>query len=306
MKKAGILSLVLVFAVVFSASAFAFTATDTPYGDSLFYHRGAYDIHYRVCAAQGEQKGRIMMIHGFLCSTYAFEPMAERLSEAGYECVLADLPGFGYSTRVTAGMEQIDRETLVEGLMRSIAPMDEWIVAGHSMGGGVAMNIAVDFPDIRALLLFCPAPVSESASSLKKVMTSDFMGGALSFLFREGTKIKPLVRLILLAASLDWNFSMDYDADMLTAPLQLPGTGESLAQMMYGVRANDIDAVSKLEMPMLVVNAQYDLVLSSSMKKTMADALPSDAQTCTVGGGHMCVENRADELAGVALDFLAG
>ena len=60
--------------------------------------------------------------------------------------------------------------------MESIAPMNEWIIAGHSMGGGVSVNIAIE-EDVQALLLYCPAPQSEFPKQMKGIMTSKLMKG---------------------------------------------------------------------------------------------------------------------------------
>ena len=156
MKK--IISIICVIAVIFSSlTVFSFAGNEDfkPYDDSRFFEYGDYEIHYRVVPAEGEMKGRIMMLHGFLCSTYAWRNMAEILSEEGYECVMAEI--------------------LITELMKSIAPMDEWIIAGHSMGGGVAVNIAINNP-VKNLLLYCPAPQSEFPDAMEGLMTSGFTG----------------------------------------------------------------------------------------------------------------------------------
>ena len=103
MKK--IISIICAVAIVISSISMLAFAADTsykPYDNSQYFEYGDYDIHYRVVPAKGECKGRIMMLHGFMCSTFAWRNMAEKMSEKGYECVLADLPNFGYSTRETA------------------------------------------------------------------------------------------------------------------------------------------------------------------------------------------------------------
>ena len=83
MKK--IISIFCIFAVVFTSFSVFGSAVDTnfkPYEDSRYFEYGDYDIHYRVIPAKGQQKGRIMMLHGFLCSTYAWRNMVTVLSVA--------------------------------------------------------------------------------------------------------------------------------------------------------------------------------------------------------------------------------
>ncbi len=301
------IAFVLVVVMIMCTPAVAFAVEDKPFDNSQFFDYGDYSVHYRVFKAQGEFKGRIMMLHGFGCSTYSWEPMAKQLTAAGYECVLADLPGFGYTTRETKDIELVDREVLVEELMVSIAPMNEWILAGHSMGGGVSLNIASETPELKALLLYCPAPIpaNEFPQAVQSIMTSNCLGKFMSLFLKYGSKVDVLMRLILLAAFIDWNFSMEYDISKVSDPLAIDNTGNSLMGMMFNARPTDFEAVSKIKMPVLLVQAQFDLILMPNMKADVGNALPDAVRYDVKKGGHMCNENRADELTEVTLDFLS-
>lgn len=301
-----IISILCVIATIFSAfSVFSFANDEefTPYEDSKFFEYGDYDIHYRIIPAEGEMKGRIMMLHGFLCSTYAWRNMAPILAKEGYECVMADLPNFGFSTRESDNIEIIDREILITELMKSIAPMDEWIIAGHSMGGGVAVNIAINNP-VENLLLYCPAPQSEFPDAMEGFMTSAPMKRMMNVFFNYGTRIEPLVKMIIYAATMDWEFAMNYDVTGVTDATQYNGFGGGLCEMMFNVKATDLENASKVGCPVLLVQASKDIIINSEMKEQMQTAFP-DAETYIVeGGGHQCIENRADEICEVTLDFI--
>lgn len=304
MKK--LISILCIFAVIFSAcSVFAFAA-DTealPYENSQFYEIGDYSIHYRVFPAEGTRKGRIMMLHGFLCSTYAWRNMVPILNEAGYECVLADLPNFGFSTRETKDMQIIDREDIVIDLMESIAPMNEWIIAGHSMGGGVSVNIAIE-EDVKALLLYCPAPQSEFPSAMKGIMTSSPMKLIMNLFFNYGTRIAPLVKMIIYAATMDWQFAMDYDVTGVTDATQHDGFGGGMCEMMFNVKATALDRADEVNCPVFICQASKDVIINQNMKDSMNNAFPDATAYLVEGGGHQCIENRADEICEATLAFL--
>ncbi len=304
MKKIiSILCVCVILFTAFSVTAFAADTSYKPYENSEYFSYGDYDIHYRVIPAQGKFKGRIMMLHGFMCSTYAWRNMATEMSKKGYECVLADIPNFGYSTRETADMTIVDREILITALMKSIAPMNQWIIAGHSMGGGVAVNIAIANP-VKALLLYCPAPQSEFPVAMKGIVQSGLMKGTMNAFFKYGTKIEPLVKMVIYMATLDWQFSMDYDVTGVTNAVQYDGFGAGMCEMMYNVKPTDLANADKIKCPVLLVQASKDLVLNAQMKNQMNSAFPN-ATTYTVnGGGHQCIENRAEEISAVTYDFL--
>lgn len=302
-KLISILCVTVILVSSFSIMAFAADTNYKPYEESQYFSYGDYDIHYRVIPAQGKFKGRIMMLHGFMCSTYAWRNMADEMSKKGYECVLADLPNFGYSTRETPETEIIDREVLITMLMESIAPMDQWILAGHSMGGGVAVNIAIDNP-VKALLLYCPAPQSEFPVAMQGIVQSNLMKGTMNAFFKYGTRVEPLVKTVIFMATLDIKFSSEYDVNGVTDAVQYDNFGAGMCEMMYNVKPTDLANADKITCPVLLVQASGDIVLNAQMKEQMNSAFP-DATTYNVkGGGHQCIENRAYELSLVTNQFL--
>ena len=302
MKKA--VSLILVFVLAFSFSSVAFAEEEfKPYPDSRFFEYGDYNIHYRVIPAKSDFKGRILMLHGFLCSTFSWQNMADEMSSDGYECVLVDLPDFGYSTRETKDMEIVDREELVKQLMLGIAPAEEWIIAGHSMGGGVAINLAIEMP-VKALLLYCPCPQNEFPQWAKDICTSTAMEFAMNVFFKYFTKITPLVRMVIYAATNDWDFAKSYDVSGVTAPVQYNGFGAGMCEMMYNVRPTDMANTDKITCPVLLCQAEKDIILTGSIKAQVNDAFPNAEKYTVANGGHQCIENRATELSEVTTDFL--
>ncbi len=302
-KTVKFLSLFLALIMMFSLTSFAADVEEKPFENSEFFTYGDYTVHYRRFFPEGETKGRIIMLHGFVCSTYSWNNMAAEMTGRGYECLLIDLPGFGYTTREDENTNFVPRETLVKELAETIAPMNEWIVAGHSMGGGVAMNIAVENPDIKALLLFCPAPINEMPKAMESFMTGKFMSGIMNAITPVITKLTPLVRMALLMASMDWAFTKDYDLSGITVPMALPKTGGNLFRTSFTATVTDFDKVAELDCPILLVNATKDLILTGAMKEQTATLLNPD-EMYEVDTGHFCIENRSEELAEVTENFL--
>lgn len=306
--KTNIKKIIAIICTITIVVPFIFTCSaiyETPYDNSYHYEEGAYTLHYRVFKADNE-KAKVMMIHGFGCSTNTWEPIAKQLVDDGFTCYLVDLPGFGYSTRETevADKDYRVREEMVINLMKNIAPINEWHIAGHSMGGGVAMNIACLEPEIKSLMLFCPCPIIEQEGMMADMMSSQLMGVMANFIFEKLTKITPLLRLVALMAFMDFDFTMSYDLSLFSAPLQIHNTGYSNMVTSAKAMGNDFEKISKLQMPVLLVQADKDLILTSAMKTQVSEAFP-DAKTYNVeGGGHLCIENHAEELAEVIDGFV--
>ena len=301
-------SVLLAFVLLFALPIPAFAAVkdlQTPFADSQFYHQGDYSIHYRVIEGKGEHKGYILFLHGFLYSGESFRPMAEEMSKAGYTCVLADFPNFGYSTRENAQVAPIDREVLMEGLMQSIAPDEQWILAGQSMGGGVALNIASDVPSVKALLLYAPAPINAMPSMMNGILTSGFTTGIFSGVLKLVAKPSFLVRSAMYMATMDWKYTNSYDLSTLTDPLAIDGTGEGLMYMMTRARGTDYDALAQLDLPILLVRGTRDLVVTKLMSAQMDNALSGATKVTVRGAGHMLNETHYKQLGAQAIEFLA-
>lgn len=95
----------------------------------------------------------IVIIHGFMCSCIDFENIIKAFS-IKYKVIAVDLIGFGRSDkRKTLNYSKKNMGELIHKLMRQKG-YKIYSIVGHSMGGGVALNIANDHPEsINSLVL---------------------------------------------------------------------------------------------------------------------------------------------------------
>jgi pimeloyl-ACP methyl ester carboxylesterase len=108
---------------------------------------GRFSLHTDRWA--GGQNAHVLLLHGLGGNSVTWHGVAPILARALQAQVLAiDLPGFGASR---AGQGPINLRTLSEvvlGVMRSAAPSDvSWIVAGNSLGGLLALELACRAPE---------------------------------------------------------------------------------------------------------------------------------------------------------------
>lgn len=294
-----IMSLIMVFGIL----SVSVSAEDTAVTDG-YYEEGEYSIHYTVVPAEGEFKGRIMFIHGFLYSGTTWNGMAEIMSAEGYDCYLIDLPNFGYSTRETADTQLIAREDLVVSFMETIAPTSEWIVAGHSMGGGVSMNIACE-NELEALMLFCPSTIyTQGNSMLSSLATNDFVSKLMDGIFKAVLSSDIIVKAAVYMTTGDMEYAKSYDASLLADPLMIPGTGAGMLLASANAKNTDMEALSAIDTPTLLVWANGDNVISADIVDEVTAALP-DAELQNVDGSHIVIETNPDTLAQISLTFLA-
>lgn len=296
-------AILLSFIMAFSCTFICVSAKEEIKTD-FYYEQGDYSIHYTVVPAQGDMKGRILFIHGFFYSGSTWNGVAEIMSKNGYDCYLVDLPNYGYSTRENAETQLIDREDLLVSLMETVAPISEWIVAGHSMGGGVALNIACEHPDLKSLMLYCPSETYMNGNTMMtKLATSDFMGKLMDKMFKIVLSNDFIVKAAVYMVTKDIDYAKSYDASLLADPLMIEGTGSGMLYSSVNAKNTDIEKISKIEIPTLLVWADNDNIISDSIKSNLSTAL-SKAETANVKGSHIVIETDPEAVAEISLAFL--
>lgn len=302
-----IISLILATVMLFAMAVPAFASEETnekPFENSEYFTYGDLTVHYRVFKADNE-KAKIFMIHGFALSSYCWEELATRLCAEGYTCVAADLPDFGYSSRETAESTLYPREDIMYALMTSISD-EKWYVAGHSMGGYIALALAQKYPEsVKNLLLYGTGANIGVPEGVTAMMNSEILAPIMAKFMQCLTHFDFIVRAFLKMGLCDDEYAKNYDLSKITAPLRISGTGMGAIYSFTMLPETDLDAVEKMS-PVLYINGDKDIVIQESARKTLREHLPVGSVDVTVAGaGHMFIENYADETAKVTLEFLA-
>lgn len=98
----------------------------------------------------------LLLIHGLGSQLQSFTYALTARLEGRYRMIMVDRPGCGYSepaARSTLGVQA----DLLAGFLRAL-DVDKALVVGHSLGGAVALALALDHPDrVAGLVLLAPA-----------------------------------------------------------------------------------------------------------------------------------------------------
>lgn len=98
----------------------------------------------------------VVLLHGVFDSAGCWVPIMEALADAGFRAVAMDLPGHGESPRA----EGLSVTAMAEAVISTMDALEVGAatVIGHSMGGLVAQELALSFPDrVARLVLEDPA-----------------------------------------------------------------------------------------------------------------------------------------------------
>ena len=304
MKK--LVSLVLIATIILSMgiSAFAVPIPEKPYNNSNFFSYKDYTLHYRVYDGDSADKKQILLVHGFCLSTASLEGIAEEYMAAGYDVVTVDAPNFGYSSRETRKTELLDREEVIYALMCHLG--GKWIVGGHSMGGGIAINLATDYGEnVTGLVLYAPQTNTKATGIAAKLSASYFMQTMMNLVLKLALKIPALVRMLVEISFSSKEFAESYDLSRITAPLSVDGTGAGISIMSSHTRNSDFDKFSTLDIPCVIFTASVDKVAMADNLQTIIDNAPENKVVYNFEeGGHMMMEYNPKEVAELSLPIM--
>ncbi|HKK80132.1 MAG TPA: alpha/beta fold hydrolase [Phaeodactylibacter sp.] len=104
---------------------------------------------------QGEGQP-IIFIHGLGSYAPAWKNNIEGLQE-NFRCIALDLPGYGKSSKGKYEASMTYYATIVKNFMQALG-LEKAVLAGHSMGGQIAMTTALAYPNmVERLVLVAPA-----------------------------------------------------------------------------------------------------------------------------------------------------
>jgi pimeloyl-ACP methyl ester carboxylesterase len=110
----------------------------------------------------GEAGPRVVFVHGLFGQGRNWTTIARKLAEDGHRVTLLDLPNHGHSPWT----DRVDYGDMAEFVAAELAVLgDPVTLVGHSMGGKVAMHLALRWPELlRALVVVDIAPAEYPVS----------------------------------------------------------------------------------------------------------------------------------------------
>ena len=244
----------------------------------------------------------ILLLHGFGASLQAWDDWAPAL-EKNLRVLRIDIPGFGLS-----GPAVNQDYSDAADVARVIAVMDQLgvqqvIVAGHSMGGRIAWNLAAAHPErVSKLVLLSPDGFPDpNAKSDKTYEVPALLGllpyslpkwalrmGGVAPAFADGSQLTPQM--------------MQRYHDMMLAP----GVRTALLERMRQTRNSDpVSRLQSIKAPTLLLWGEKDAFIPVSNAQDYLKAMPQATLVTLPGVGHVLHEEAPKASVQAVLDFLS-
>ncbi len=225
----------------------------------------------------------VVFVHGAGGSSQCWSGQLATL-DGKYRAVAVDLPGHGKSSG--------EPLSTVTGLAEFIAdftrslPIDRFVLAGHSMGGAVAQEFALGYPDrlLGLILIGTGARLRVSPQILGALA-----GGRLPF------------------ASASHLYATTAAADLLSAAFedlrQVP-TAVFHADFQACNRFDRVGDVANIKLPTQIIVGDQDTMTPLKYSQFLHNTIERSALTIIPGTGHMCMQEKPEDVTTTVMDFL--
>lgn len=247
--------------------------------------------------------GVVLLLHAFPCSGAMWAAQADALSEAGWDVVVPDLPGFGASDLLDA---EPDLEAVAAVLLRELDEqgIGEVAVAGLSLGGYLAMALARLAPERLSAVMLCDtkgtadsAPAIENRHRLAQAVLEDPSNC--------GRILRQSVLPGLLGGT---TFAERPDVVARVEGWIDAARPESVAwyQRAMAARPDSLPVLAGLRVPGLVLWGDEDAISPEPEQRAMLDALAHGRPAIIRSSGHLAAVECPDAVSDALIGFLSG
>jgi non-heme chloroperoxidase len=209
----------------------------------------------------------VMFIHGWPLSSRIFEYHMLQLADHGFRAIGIDLRGFGYSDKPWHGN---DYDTWANdiGVVMRILDLQDVLLVGYSMGGGICAHFAGAHRDHRLkrlALLAAAAPMAAPTAEMRR-MYDGFITATLTDAASMGHQF------LAMTASTD-PFSASYMAWQIE--LAMLASLHASVSGLRELRDRDLSAdLARIQVPTLICHGIYDEIIPYAFGEEQQRLIP--------------------------------
>jgi pimeloyl-ACP methyl ester carboxylesterase len=258
----------------------------------------------RVVEAGPVSGAPVLLVHGWGACAYTYRHLLPALARAGRRAIAYDLRGHGLSDK-PRGEINYTTAALLGDLVELLDALgvERADVVGHSLGGGIALHLALSAPS-RVERLALAAPVGLSHVRLRRIARR--LAPRVSDRVARFLTPRWVTSFLLHGAYGDPTRVPAEAVDQYWAPSQFPNYYRALRALLAAFSWEPLGSadLARVVQPTLVMLGSSDRLIPDAQRGAML--LPNATVQSLESGGHLAIEECAAESNGALIRFLSG
>jgi pimeloyl-ACP methyl ester carboxylesterase len=241
-------------------------------------------------------KPAVLLLHGLGADGSSWTLQLPALSEAGFRPLAPDAPGFGASPYDGRGWNIRRAAAQMADLLRELGSGPAHIV-GLSMGGVIAQQFALDFPQLTKKLVL--------VSSFSVLRPEDFNGWA--YFVRRAAAVLTLGVQAQTQVVARRVFPNPQDQALREMYIAVVSRADPRAYRKAMLSLGLFDSRKRLGLikaPTLVLTGAEDTTVSPARQRILVEGIPAARQVLIPQAGHAVSVDQAERFNRELLDFL--
>jgi pimeloyl-ACP methyl ester carboxylesterase len=252
----------------------------------------------------------LLLLHGLGCDHTTWLPVIEQLARK-YTVIAPDLLGHGASDKPRADYSVGGYANGMRDLL-TVLGIDRVTVVGHSLGGGVAMQFAYQFPErTERMVLVAPGGLGPEVTAIIRAVSLPGFNPVMGLLTLPGLRHAGIAGLRALSRT---GMTLTHDLDEVASiydSFKDPRARKAISRVVSGVvdaRGQLVTMVDRAylteAMPMLVVWGSEDRVIPVHHAKTVSAVAPSAMVEVLGNSGHFPHKDHPERFVKILNDFI--
>jgi pimeloyl-ACP methyl ester carboxylesterase len=299
---AGLLALAWVGLVTYAywPGAAEIPARQLAGADDRFVDVNGLAIRYRAYGEPAAGKPDLILLHGFANSLQSFRLLAPRLADS-YRVVAMDMPGFGLSAKPVEHDYHNGAQARVVMDFATALGMQRYIVGGHSLGGTIALHVAVTDPRVSGLVLMNPGIITTGVPPITQYLFFP-LPRVMARIFGTREFRERFLRQSFVNQGIVTEQVME---DMMLAPRSegyLDGMTSLMGQYVEG---EELALLAQVRVPTLIVWGMQDKSKKPTELDELLAMLPGAVAVRVQKSGHYVHEEQPQQVATAMIAALA-
>jgi pimeloyl-ACP methyl ester carboxylesterase len=297
----------LLLAAVFVASCSGVYRSDDANVRYLAVGDGAQKVRL---AYRDQGKGKaVLLLHGFGASSYTWRHVEPALAAAGHRVLTVDLKGFGLSEKpLDKNYSIFDQAALISSFIDQLG-LKQVTLIGHSLGGGVALVLALDKDKkkskrISKLVLIDSIAYAQNIPIAFSILRTPVLGKISSAL----VPLDVQTRIALRLAYYDNSKFDSRDVKRYADPLKDKGSRHAMIQTARQILPENLPELSSryktIQIPALIVWCDHDKVIKPAIGLRLHNDLPNSIFYVVRKCGHLPQEEKPQQTIRLIENFL--